>query len=338
MGVAKAIVIDMAAGALLLTALVALHVTALMDPPLLLLLVVLYALTSPLSFAGIRTLLPRLVPEHARDKANALDTGSYALVDVLGPALAGLLFAAVGAGITLMVIAALYTLAAVSLIPLTRRVPARPGGPATALIGEAMAGLLYVLRHRSLRGLAASYALYTLSFGILVVAVPVFVLRRMGDQAAAESTVGVLWALSGLAGSVGALCVGSARVAGRERALMTAGALVSAVAIYPLSAHFGLWGLAAGLMIVGALTGPVDVGLLTLRQRRTDPAWLGRALAVSMSLNMCGLPLGAALGGLLAAHSLGLAFGVAAAASLLAAIATCLLVPGDPVEDRRAPS
>jgi len=329
MGVARAIVIDMVVGTLLLASLVALHVTDAMGPPLLLLLVALYSLTSPLSFAGIRTLIPRLVPEPARDRANALDTSSYALVDVLGPVLAGLLFGVAGASITLTVIAALYLAAAVSLMPLMRREPGYPAGGGATLLGEAMAGLAYVVRHQVLRGLAISYALFMASFGILLIAVPVFVLQEIGDQGAADGMVGALWALSGLAGSIGALCIGAVRVAGRERVLMTAGILASAVAIYPLSAHFGLWGLAAGMVIVGALTGPVDVGLLTLRQRRTDPAWLGRALAVSMSLNMGGLPLGAALGGLLVTHSLVLAFAVAAAASLLAAVATWFLVPGD---------
>jgi len=336
LGVAKAIVIDMVVGTLLLASLVVLHVTGAMGPTLLLLLVALYSLTSPLTFAGIRTLIPRLVPEPARDRANALDTSSYALVDVLGPVLAGLLFGVAGASITLMVIAASYLAAAVSLMPLMRREPGRPAGRAATLMGEAMAGLTYVLRHRVLRGLAISYALFMASFGILLIAVPVFVLQEMGDHGAADSMVGALWALSGLAGSVGALCIGAARVAGREKVLMMMGILATAVAIYPLSAHFGLWGLAAGMVIVGALTGPVDVGLLTLRQRRTDPAWLGRALAVSISLNMGGLPLGAALGGLLVTHSLVLAFAVAAAASLLAAVATWFLVPGEAAADRAA--
>ncbi|HEX2889166.1 MFS transporter [Vineibacter terrae] len=334
MGIAKAIVIDMVAGALLLTSLVVLHATAAMSSPALLLLVALYSLTSPLSFAGIRTLIPRLVPEPARDRANALDTSSYALVDVLGPVLAGLLFGVAGATVTLLVIAASYLAAAASLISLTRREPGRPGGRIATLMGEAKAGLTYVVRHRVLRGLAVSYALFMASFGILLIAVPVFVLQALGDRGAADGAVGVLWALSGLAGSVGALCVGAARVAGRERSLMIAGMLACAVAIYPLSGHFGLWGLAAAMIIVGALTGPVDVALLTLRQRRTDPAWLGRALAVSMSLNMSGLPLGAALGGMLAAHSVVLAFATAAAASLLAAVATWLLVPGDAPANR----
>ena len=58
-------------------------------------------------------------------------------------------------------------------------------------------------------------------------------------------------------------------------------------------------GLAMGLMLIALAAGPIDVGLLTLRQRRTDPAELGRVLSVSMSLNLAGIPLGSALAGML---------------------------------------
>ena len=325
-GAAKTILIDTIASALLLASLIAIDVTESMTLPILLSLVALYSLTSPLGAAGIRTLIPRLVPEQARDRANALDTSSYALVDVLGPVLAGLLFGFAGPAVTLAVIAILYGAAALSLVPLIRREPARSGrsGP---LFVEAVASLAYVLRHRWLRGLAVSYSLYQASFGMLLIAVPVFVAHEVSSREAADSIVGALWALSGIAGSVGALYAGHVRVIGRERSFIAIGTLATALAIYPLSVSFGLFGLAVGLAFVGLLTGPVDVGVLTLRQRRTDPAWLGRALAVSMSLNMCGLPLGAALGGMLVTHSLALTLAIAAGVSVLSAITLYSLVP-----------
>jgi hypothetical protein len=40
----------------------------------------------------------------------------------------------------------------------------------------------------------------------------------------------------------------------------------------------------------------MDIALFTMRQRRTDPAWIGRAFAVSMALNFVGFPIGAATG------------------------------------------
>jgi len=327
MGAARAITIDLMVGAAVLAALVALHAADTLSPALLLALVAVYSLTSPLGSAGIRTLIPRLVPPHARDRANALDTSSYALIDVLGPVIAGLLFGFAGAAIALLAIVALYIAAALSLVPVIGREPRPEAARARPLIADAAAGLLHVLRHRTLRGLAVSYALYQVSFGVLLVVVPVAVARAIEGRGMADTVVGLLWALSGVAGSLGALYAGHVQVVGRERQLIAWGALATAIAIYPLGAHMGLIGLGLGLAIVGLLSGPVDVGTLTLRQRRTDPAWLGRALAVSMSLNMCGLPIGAALGGMLVTTSLPLTLAIAAAASVLSALAIQALVP-----------
>ena len=72
-------------------------------------------------------------------------------------------------------------------------------------------------------------------------------------------------------------------------------------------------------MLVASVAGPIDVGLLTLRQRRTDPAELGRVLSVSMSLNWAGVPVGSALAGVLLASSVPGTLAVAAVASMLAA-------------------
>src|SRR5207247_9741776 len=84
---------------------------------------------------------------------------------------------------------------------------------------------------------------------------------------------------------------------------------------------------ALGLSVLGAATGPFDLVLFTLRQRRTDPAWLGRAFAVSMSLNFMGFPVGSAIGGAVAPISLELAFLSALALTMIAAVLAFALIP-----------
>jgi MFS family permease len=332
-GAARAIVVDLAASALLLFALAGAGMAGMMSAPLLLVLAALYSLTSPLSAAGIRTLLPGIVPKDALDHANALDTSSYAIIDVAGPALAGVLFGLAGADVTMFAIALLYMPAGVSLAPLARRQAVRRSEPARSLIKEAIAGAAHVMRHRSLRGLAVSYSLYQVSWGVLVVAVPVTVMREIGAGPVGDSVTGGLWAIAGVAGGLSALCAGRLRTLNREKQFIVVGTLATAVAIYPVSAAFGLVGLTLGLALVGLLAGPVDVALLSLRQRRTEPSRFGRALAVSWSLNMSGLPLGSALGGLLVTQSLPWAFAVAAIASALAGVAAYALVPAKPDKD-----
>jgi hypothetical protein len=79
--------------------------------------------------------------------------------------------------------------------------------------------------------------------------------------------------------------------------------------------------------VLGAANGPLDIALFTLRQRRTDPAWFGRAFAVSMSLNYAGSPIGSGLAGPLVAWSLDAALWFAVIVSLVAALFPLLWVP-----------
>jgi MFS family permease len=322
-GAARAIAIDMAASAACLIALVVADRLGVASAALLMVLVTLFSLSSPLSAAGIRTLLPRLVPADALDRANALDTASYAAVDVLGPALAGMLIGFVGPEPTIGGIALAYAAAAACLAGIRRREDRR-AAPSTSLLFQALEGLMSVIRQPTLRGLSASYALYQVTWGALVVVVPVFAARTF---AAGAFAAGLLWAVVGTAAAVGALLAGHLRVAGRERRAMALGMLATGFATWPIAAAFGLGGLVLGLVLAGALSGPIDVAVLTLRQRRIDPARLGRVMSVSISLNIAGFPVGSAIAGVLVTWSLPGTCAVAAIASMLAALVAVGLIP-----------
>ncbi len=71
----------------------------------------------------------------------------------------------------------------------------------------------------------------------------------------------------------------------------------------------------------------MDIGLFTMRQRRTDPAMLGRAFAVSMAFNFLGYPIGAAIGGLLATTSLDAAIWLEVGACVAATLFAVVLIP-----------
>ena len=318
-GPTMAVRIDMMASAAFIAAVGLCGAAGLATPPVLFVLVVLYSLTGPLGAAGTRTVLPRLTPPHALDRANALDTAVYAVVDVTGPALAGLVVALFGPEAALALIACLYAGAALALA----RVPALPGlaAPGTSLLGQTIEGIGIVARQPTLRGLAISYSLYQVTMGALVVVVPVFVTQHYA-MAAASTVTGLLWAAMGLAGGIGALAAGHLSTAGRERPVMAIGMIVTALAAWPVAAEFGFGGLAIGLMLAGLVAGPIDVALLTLGQRRTEPRQLGRVMSISMSLNIAGFPLGSALAGMVITNSMSATFVMAGIASFVAAIAT----------------
>jgi predicted MFS family arabinose efflux permease len=131
----------------------------------------------------------------------------------------------------------------------------------------------------------------------------------------------------GAGGLIAALVVGGFSSQGRERQMMAGAILVNAAVIAVLPFAGSLAVVALAIFVLGAANGPLDIALFTLRQRRTDPAWFGRAFAVSMAVNTIGSPVGSALGGPLVAWSLDAALWFAAIVTLVTAVFPLLLVP-----------
>lgn len=285
------------------------------------------ALSTPLSATGMRALFPTLVPRHMWDRANAVDSGGYVVAAVMGPALAGLSVTVLGSTVGLLVPAGLFAAAAALLGGV--RLPATERADDTPILTDSVRALLYVWRHPTLRMLAVTVSIMNLGWGAENVGLPVLVLHRLHGGA---PTVGLLFAISGFAGIGAALVTGRLGSEGRERRFLSIGCLLSV----PMMAGLGLlrseWQLALCMLVGGLASGPVDVGIFSLRQRVTDPQWFGRAFAVSMSFNMLGLPIGAALAGPVLAHSVTAAFLGAAVIVLVAAALPYTM------GDRRAPA
>ena len=293
-----------------------------LPPPLLLLIVSVLGVSNILSITGARSLFPLMLPRHLWDRANGLDSSLYSLTTVIGPAIAGLAVARFGPEGAFVVSASVFAVAAVSLLGVHE--PVARAGSAGSLLGDAWAGLLYVVRHPSLRGLAITLFLCNLGFGVIPVGVPVLVLRHLHGSAA---TVGQVFAVFGLAGLITGLLIGRVNTEGRER-LLIAGCIALQVVTLALLAFANTLGMVFVLAAInGGAEAVVNVGLFALRQRRTDPAWFGRAFAVSMSLNFAGIPIGSALSGPLLEHSLVLPLLLGAAISAVAVVAAFLLIP-----------
>lgn len=157
------------------------------SPPVLFILAMLFSLTIPLGASGTRTLLPRLVPPHALDRANALDTAVYAVVDVMGPATAGVLVSWLGPEATMFIIAAASAVSTVCLSHVQRL----PGlaSSRSSFLRQAIDGIFVVARQPTLRGLAVSQLLYQTTWGALHIVVPLFVADRY-TEATGSSMVG----------------------------------------------------------------------------------------------------------------------------------------------------
>jgi len=103
--------------------------------------------------------------------------------------------------------------------------------------------------------------------------------------------------------------------------------VLSGVAVAILLVRSNLPILALVMAATGFLNGPLDVALFTLRQRRTPTAWTGRAFAVSMSFNYLGLPVGSAVAGIVAAHSIEAAIMFGVLACFVSGALVALTVP-----------
>lgn len=302
--------------------------------PLLLVIVGVSSLTNPLSNTGLRSLFPIVAPRDLWERANALDSSGYLISSLVGAPLAGALIGWVGPEWALTFTAALFAISALAIFGLHD--PSQKSSTGLSILGDAWSGLVYVARNASLRGLAITLSTFNVGYGILEIAIPVLVLTRLHQGPAA---VGFLWGLLGVGGLAATLVAGRIKTEGRERQMMLGSILVQAAALVVLPFAQAYWVVAVVMVVSGASSGPFDISMFTLRQRRTNPAWFGRAFAVSMSLNFVGTPIGAALAGPLIAQSLNVALWAAVGFALFAGVFPLLTIPqedGDPVASPRS--
>jgi MFS family permease len=329
-GRVRLIRIDYVVGASVTLLIAALILTSRLEAGLLLALTFVLGITQMFSDAGTRSLFADMVPDHLWERVNAADSVGYQLAWIAGPPIAAVLFSIWGASIAFLGISIAFGIAAVAILGLREK--ARPQADSTDLLRSARSGLGYVWRNRTLRGMAASVSITNVCFGIVLILVPVLIVDEI---AADEGFVGLAFAVAGTMGAVSAVIFGRMNTFGRERILIAvgcAGMALTAALLYPIDSAEPVVALVwiLGTMVVfGVTNGIWDIGIFTLRQRRTDSAMVGRAFAISMALNQSGYPIGAAIGGFLAATSIGSAVAVAVVVACLGTFLAVTLLPRD---------
>lgn len=305
-----------------------------LTPELLIIIAIISSFTGPFSQTGLRSLFPLMVPEHLWERINAVDSNGYLVASIFGPPLAAGLVALAGPEAAILAIAVPYAIAA--LMTISVREPRTHVATSGHLLRDAWEGLRYAWSNQTIRGLIFSISSLNVAWGIQTIVIPLLVITRLHQP---EWLVGIVFALSGVSGVISVFAFGRVDSRGREwrmlvypmlfmpplAATMFLAGIPAAVSV-PI---IGIGVLCVGLFLLGLAGGPMDIGLFTIRQRRTDPAWIGRAFAVSMALNFVGFPIGTALAGVLADVSLELAIAAAVIATVLAVIFAVLLIPRD---------
>lgn len=309
-----------------------LALAGLLPAPVLVLIVIVTSLTSILSIVGLRTIFPIVVPTRLWGRVNAIDANGYVVATILGPPLAASLVAILGAPVAVIAIALPFGLAALALVGVHE--PQTESASTGRLLADALAGARYAWANPTIRGLGFSVSVMNLGSGMITIVVPFLVLRVFGYG---EAIVGFVFAVSGVSGMISALLFGRLDTRDREKAMIvipmaltapvTAFLLAAGGVLGPVAPPVGLALLGAMMFLFGLLAGCMDIALFTVRQRRTDPAWMGRAFAVSMAFNFIGFPIGAAIAGVLVTVSLAASIWVGVVAALVAAMLCALLVP-----------
>ena len=289
---------------------------------LLLVIAAVSSLTGPLSSSGLRSLFPLMVPEPLWERVNAVDSNGWVLATVVGAPFGAVFAQILGFEAAMVIIAAGYLAAAIVMIgaPDPRTDVESTGN----LFRDAWLGLVYTWNNRTLRALAISLSTMNLAGGVIEIVVPLLILRHLGMG---QDVVGFMFGLMGACGVVSAFLSGRLRTGGREKMLIVLPAFGFTAATALLLWPAGLLAIVLSMAFGGLVNGPLDVALFTLRQRCTDPAWMGRAFTVSMNLNFSGFPIGAAVAGVLVGVSLEAAIVFGVIANLSGAVLAYLLIP-----------
>jgi predicted MFS family arabinose efflux permease len=256
------------------------------------------------------------------ERVNAVDSMGYVFAAVIGPPLAAGIVGAWGGAVTFILIGVSFGLAAIVIAP-------APDPPSSAvlrgtLLSDAWQGAIYTWRNPTLRGLGFSISVANLIGGALTIVIPLIVLDRLHLD---EIVIGFVFAVQGLTGIVSAVIFGRIDSRNRERMMLALPMVGTGIIVALLMITSNLAILLLVMAMIGVLTGPLDIALFTLRQRRTDPRWTGRAFAVSMSFNYLGIPIGSVIAGIVAAKSIeaALAFGVVT--SLIGGMLVIMMIP-----------
>jgi MFS family permease len=245
---------------------------------------------------------PEMVSRRELPNAVALGSATFNLGRVFGPAVAGLLIAAVGTGWVFLINAASY-LAVIGGLLLMRPAELHPTPPVPRAPGQLREGLRYVLgRHDLLLVVLITFALGT--FGLNFQITTALMATSVFDAGA--RAFGLLTTAFAVGSLAGALL--SARRAGHSGRRPTLRFVVSlAVGFAVLEAVAGLAPTYATFFLLLIPTGLLAISFATTAnpfvQLGSDPQMRGRVIALYMVMFMGGTPVGAPFIGWLAEHA-----------------------------------
>jgi MFS family permease len=257
----------------------------------------LYGLLKIIPLAGTPAVIPDLVPPERLQTAMALESTAMGAANIAGPAIGAALIALIGPPDVLLLDAASYLIFA-ALITAIHAPLGRPEGADAdpAQQGAGWSPVVRLLLHdRFLLFLTVGFALFNISTGAMLVALPWLAKFQYSHGA---TLLGLMLALAATAELIGSIVSGMVKTSDRQ--MFRVGLLqIVAGGVLLLMVPRGLGWVLAALMISGVLSGPLVVMGGVIRLTRIPPGLRGRAMTLMRTTMSGALPLGAAIGGFL---------------------------------------
>jgi MFS family permease len=271
--------------------LVVLLLTGAVQPWIVILLSLVVGITDALSMPSFQSIVPSIVERRQIPAAIALNSTQFNLSRILGPAIAGVLMASVGAAGAFAVSAASY----VPFILVAWWILPRAVSSASMRNGfdphQLAASVREVLHEPILRGALATVFASSVLCAPLITFCPVLVKEVFQGDVSHFSLAMGSFGLGGLLGAVGLLAVNPEQ---DRRPLGSGFALVYGVIVVLVALNRWPWGLPVLLVVAGAVMTASNASANALLQA-TAPA---RIRGQSVSLFMLAMRGGLALGGL----------------------------------------
>ncbi|MBK3575638.1 MFS transporter [Streptomyces sp. MBT65] len=302
--------------------------------PLVLLLVLAAGCCAPLVTGGLTSLLAELLPERALTRAFSIDSTTYNLAGILGPALAAILATTIGPGAALFALgtAALIGACAVTLLRLPVRPPTK--GRTTDALRPAVlaAGAREILSNPPLRSVTWASSIGQIGIGALPVITALLATERHAGWAAGGLMTA--FAVGAMAGSLTYAVKPWTRTRPERVVLLCLPLIALPLALAACVAGMALT--TALFATAGWATGPLFSTLLAARERYAPQPLRTQIFTLGAGLKSTAAAAGAAGIGALGALGAAPLLGMAAAAQIVAAGLGVVLLTHSPRNARRA--
>jgi predicted MFS family arabinose efflux permease len=264
-------------------------------------LAVILIVTAPMSvlrsffLAGYTASVPVLVGRAQLARANSIFEAIYSFGFIIGPAVAGVLAATIGPGLTLAIDAASFALSSLVLAFMRSDLRAATGRPPASLVADIREGIEFIVRHPLLRSMILFWGLVSITTAPLVTALAVHVTRDLGYEA---TILGLVLTAYGIGTVIGALL--TARVGRRPVGpFLLGGTLTTGVLLVAISRTNQVPIMLGVAAIAGIAQSVVLVTYLTARSNHAPDALLGRVGSTARTISLGLQPIGMLAGGAL---------------------------------------